>query len=352
MIKVKHLQLIIRIGDKELSPLEFDSLLIKEGILFVPICEIHFRSMSFDFLKFKSGTKIEISYSFMDNPFVKLEFVLNNIIIDSLNIKEINYIVSGILSLDKFLTEIKQEIKEKKTLKEVITSFNNIKVKWDSSLDSDDKQNWIRYNLSEFMWLKSILPFINLKNDTPLLCLTKHREIKMVALKERLDKPPKAKLFLTKTKLGDNEYQIHQFRYETDNSFKFLFPKGSYIKVYDYLTKKAKNQPMEVDSDFEVKAMRKTHIWLGNTYKEYWKTKIRNISNWVDFLSENVIITLSQGWIPDDKLDLLDTFLLQIDSDRYQSVDKINKKWVITQKQLIINSDSTISYKIIGNTLR
>ena len=356
MIKIKNLKLVISIDDREIRPLEFEKLLIKEGVSFVPICEIYLKLRDFSFVGLKAGKKINIKYALFDKPFKELQFITNNVTITNFSVKDIEVIISGILDLEKFYTEIKQEFFKDKTTKEVIASFKNLeKVIYDSKYTPKDKQIWIRYNLSEFSLLKSIIPYINFMDydkDTPLITLDIMKNLKVIAIKEKLKQNPKAIFYFNKSTLSENEYQIQDFKYETDNAYKFLLPKNSFIKIYDYLTKKGIKQKLKTDSEFEVKQLKNTHIWLGNTYKDYWKVRVHNISNWINFFSESIIFTVSQKWIDEEQLGLLDNIKLNLSSFPFTDLDKLSTNWITTQKHIIINSDSTIYYKMVANRIR
>lgn len=351
MIKIKNLKLILTIDGREIKPLEFNKLFLKEGVSFVPICEIHLKLRDFSFVGLKSGKKINIKYALFDEPFKELNFIVNNVTMANFSVKDIEVVISGILDLGKFVSEIKQESFKDKTTKDIITSFRNIKVNFDSAYIPNDKQVWIRYNLSEFSFLKSIISYTNFMSldDFPLVSINIKKELRIIAVKEKLGKNEKAVFYINKSTLSDNEYQIQDFRYETDNTYKFLLPKNGYIKVYDYLTKKEIKNKSDIDTNFEIKQLKNTHIWLGNTYKDYWKVKDYNICRWIDLFSESLIFTVSQKWIDEDELTLLDTFKLDGGNFPFIDINKISTKWLITQKHIIINSDSTIYYKMVAN---
>ena len=354
MIKIKQLQLDIKISGEPIPPKSFVSLVFTESVGQIPTCEITLKDRDFKYMGIRGGDIVEISFSILNEPITKLKFIVNNVITSSITISDWTVVISGILDLNKFITETKQQFLENATTKDVITSFQNIDVIWDTKITPKDNQVWIRYGISELQWLKSIYQFINFGNDTPIIHLDLLKRLKIVAIKEKLSDDPKATFFFVKKELNHNEFQMKEVKFQTDRTNYFLLPKNAVFVEYDYLSKKeTKHKIANNNSLLGVSSLKGTDLYLGNTYKDYFKVKYNNISKWVEFLSDSLIVLISQGWIGLDTLSVFDVIRINIGENlSYNNKDKFPKKWMITGRKITNNANASFDYKIKLNTLR
>ena len=311
--------------------------------LTIPTAIFYIEVRTEDFGKLlEQASVIKIKYKNGDNNTFKAEYLIQNIEMD---VGGNNYIcsISCILNIPDYFQGRKQESFPKKSTHEVFKALTSItpEIKYE---DKDDKQTWIRYNITEKEFAEYMYKHIFVKDDLVLGAFTYDKKLRLRKVSDIL------KDEITIGNTGKNKIQIDNYSFSTNfDVMNYKLSPTRQMQFFDVVNHKILIKTLANKSFISGKKYNKlldykpfrVLIDCKNTYDDYLFTYKKNMiqRNSLHNYKVEVVLGFREN-VSADQLDVLNGVKFNFREISTNKIDKtINGKYIVVRK--VINIDAS-----------
>ena len=328
---------------------EFKGLLISETVgLGIPIFQITLRQNNFKlYNEIKVGRNCTIKFGHTIETLNQFNFVVVNYSYGQITNEGALLTISGMLDVRDFITQPKTDFFNNKATYQVLGALNFVKPK--INYISDDTQIWLRPNITEKEFAEELLLHSHIPDSFVIFGLNIKKELIVYDAKKKFAEEPKTTFINKPSQSPPSIVSYDNFTLESDNAIinHFLTDRVQPIQTntdwkINYIT--ADTKAINGKNYYEVanKRMLPPKIDCGNCHGNYYNAEIYNLTKWSQLLNHNIYLTITQAFLTEDDLTLLDKVKLTQNHSQYKGLDNISGDYIIGQKEYMFSTTSVM----------
>jgi len=286
----------------------------------------------------KNNTKIVISYGRDTTNNETYNYLIKDFLVKQ-DKNKYNVILYLVADYSNILYNFKQDIYDTLTSDLVLKALSINK-----SIDyiGADQQIWIRHFQSDYEWIRRVLKNSYIANSLAIGAYSNKTKLIVKDIKKELDKSEKHTFSNTSKEGVDYIFDSYQI----ESNFALAGDLVTNGKEYTFLNLvDSEYYSYKADSIYDEKNTNNFNNVIfdnDNTYKDYYKSEISNLTTKIDFFSMNVYGELKNTFFKSSELDLLDVVRVNI----HEFVDNIDSqfsgKYLVTEKSIYISKEDNI----------
>ena len=331
-----------------LTPDSFNYLKVfQKSDLIIPTYELSIKTPNKSIINHikKNNTKLKIKIGSSVKDVKEYDFLINNYSL-SFSGEIHNIILTGRLDMTDFYTKMEQKVYNNQTTDTILYQLSNI----DADVDyiGNDSQIWLKHNITEKEWVERLLKNHYISDDTFALgAYTIDKKLIVRDVLKELSKEPFIKFYNQPQGQSSSKIRYDSMRIESDYALpQAILGGGRKLSVYNMITNEesfmvadGKSFKASID-ELTVNRQIPTLFDTYNVYDKFYTSELHTISKKLNLFSTNVILTISNNYLNDERLPLLKNVRLITNDTGDTLDDTFTGNYLVTEKNLYIDTKS------------